>query len=144
LSVLPQEVLDALVPVPGGVYIDGTVGGGGHAQALLAAAQPGGKLLGLDADPAALAAAQARLTAAGLPHTSFTLHHGHFDAMAAIAQTYGFTKVDGILLDLGVSSHQLAASALAPMARLICGSTRPTAPPPPICSTILMRSPWPM
>ena len=110
-SVLPQEVLDALAPVPGGVYIDGTIGGGGHAQALLAAAQPGGKLLGLDADPAALAAAQARLTAAGLPQPSFTLHHGHFGTMAALAQTYGFPQVDGILLDLGVSSHQFDTPA---------------------------------
>jgi 16S rRNA (cytosine1402-N4)-methyltransferase len=109
VSVLPQEVLDALAPRPGGVYIDGTIGGGGHAQALLAAAQPGGRLLGIDADPTALAAAQARLTAAALPEQ--TLHHGHFGELAEIAQAHGFTEVDGILLDLGVSSHQLDTPA---------------------------------
>ena len=106
LSVLLQEVLDALAPVPGGVYLDGTLGGGGHAQALLAAAQPGGRLLGLDADPAALAAAEAHLTATALPRHAFTLSHGLFGTMAELAQAHGFPAFHGILLDLGVSSHQ--------------------------------------
>lgn len=106
-SVLPHEVLEALAPRPGGVYLDGTLGGGGHAGAILAAAQPGGRLIGIDADPAALAAAQARLSADGLPAASFTLHHGRFGDMAAIVHGYGLQTVDGILLDLGVSSHQL-------------------------------------
>lgn len=107
ISVLPAEVLAALAPRPGGAYLDGTLGGGGHAAAMLAAAQPGGRLLGLDADPAALAAAHARLIAAGLPPASFTLHHGRFGDMASIAHSYGLDQLDGILLDLGVSSHQL-------------------------------------
>ncbi|NTU78799.1 MAG: 16S rRNA (cytosine(1402)-N(4))-methyltransferase RsmH [Chloroflexales bacterium] len=111
VSVLPQAVLDALAPRPGGVYIDGTLGGGGHAQAILAAAQPDGRLLGIDADPAALAAAQSRLTATSLPAQSLTFHHGRFGALAEIARGYGFTEVDGILLDLGVSSHQLDTPA---------------------------------
>ncbi|GAB4437936.1 MAG: 16S rRNA (cytosine(1402)-N(4))-methyltransferase RsmH [Chloroflexi bacterium OHK40] len=106
-AVLPEAVLAALAPRPGGRYIDGTVGGGGHAAALLAAAQPGGRLLGIDADPAALSAAEARLRAGGLPPMSYTLHHGRFGDMGAIAGQYGFGPVDGILLDLGVSSHQL-------------------------------------
>jgi 16S rRNA (cytosine1402-N4)-methyltransferase len=106
-SVLPNEVQLALQPHPGGVYLDGTLGGGGHALALLASAQPGGRLLGIDADPAALAAAQARLAAAGLPPASYTLHHGRFAEMSTLARGAGVDAVDGILLDLGVSSHQL-------------------------------------
>jgi 16S rRNA (cytosine1402-N4)-methyltransferase len=108
---LPAELLAAIAPRPGGRFIDGTLGGGGHALALLQAAQPGGALLGIDADPAALAAALARLQAAGLPAASYTLHHGRFGDMATIAQAHGFTAVDGILLDLGVSSHQLDTAA---------------------------------
>jgi 16S rRNA (cytosine1402-N4)-methyltransferase len=107
LSVLPAEVRAGLLPRPGGSYIDGTVGGGGHAGDTLAAAQPGGRLLGIDADPAALAAARARLLGGGLPPMSFTLHHGRFGDLGAIARAHGFDAVDGILLDLGVSSHQL-------------------------------------
>jgi 16S rRNA (cytosine1402-N4)-methyltransferase len=111
ISVLPAEVLAAMAPQPGGRFIDGTLGGGGHALALLQAAQPGGALLGIDADPAALAAARARLQAAGLPAGSYTLHHGRFGDMGAIARAHGFAGVDGILLDLGVSSHQLDTAA---------------------------------
>jgi 16S rRNA (cytosine1402-N4)-methyltransferase len=110
-SVLPVQVQAALAPRPGACLLDGTLGGGGHALALLTAAQPGGRLLGIDADPAALAAAEARLREAGLPMRSYTLHHGTFAAMAAAAATYGFTAFDGILLDLGVSSHQLDTPA---------------------------------
>ncbi|MEI7646647.1 MAG: 16S rRNA (cytosine(1402)-N(4))-methyltransferase RsmH [Chloroflexales bacterium] len=106
-SVLPNEVQAAMQPQPGGVYLDGTLGGAGHALALLRAAQPGGFLIGIDADPAALAAAQARLAAAALPPECYTLHHGRFAEMSAVARRAGVTAIDGILLDLGVSSHQL-------------------------------------
>ncbi|MFV9504913.1 MAG: 16S rRNA (cytosine(1402)-N(4))-methyltransferase RsmH [Oscillochloridaceae bacterium umkhey_bin13] len=109
--VLPAAVHAALAPRPGGYYLDGTVGGGGHALATLQAAQPGGFLLGIDADPAALQAATHRLRSAGLPASSFTLHHGRFGAMTEIAQQYGLSQFDGILLDLGVSSHQLDTPA---------------------------------
>jgi len=111
ISVLPNEVQAAMQPQPGGVYLDGTLGGAGHALALLSAAQPGGRLLGIDADPVALAAAQARLVAANLPPESYTLHHGRFAEMTAIARSAGVDAVDGILLDLGVSSHQLDSAA---------------------------------
>lgn len=94
-------------PRPGGIYIDGTLGGGGHASAILAAAQPGGRLLGIDADPAALAAARARFAAAGLPDEAYVFEHGRFAEMADLATKRGIAGVDGILLDLGVSSHQL-------------------------------------
>jgi 16S rRNA (cytosine1402-N4)-methyltransferase len=105
--VLPAEVQAALRPQPGGIYLDGTLGGAGHALALLQAAQPGGRLIGIDADPAALAAAQARLAGAGLPPASYALRHGRFAQMASIARSSGAPELDGILLDLGVSSHQL-------------------------------------
>ncbi len=104
VSVLPAEVLAGLQPRPGGRYIDGTLGGGGHAQALLAASAPDGRLLGIDADPAALAAAGARLAPFG---GRVALAHGNFRAIGELARQHGFTQVDGILLDLGVSSHQL-------------------------------------
>ncbi len=107
LPVLPSEVAEALAPHPGGMYLDGTLGGAGHALATLQAAQPGGSLLGIDADPEALSAARTRLLAAGLPATSFILHHGHFADLTTIAQHYGFPHLDGLLLDLGVSSYQL-------------------------------------
>lgn len=107
ISVLLREVVEALAPRPGGRYLDGTLGGGGHAAALLTAAQPAGRLLGIDADPAALAAAREHLLAAGLPAASFTLQHGRFGDMGAIARQNGMDALDGILLDLGVSSHQL-------------------------------------
>ncbi len=111
IPVLLPAVLAALQPRPGACFIDATVGGAGHALAVLQAAQPGGRLLGIDADPAALAAARARLDAAGLPAASFTLVHGHFAELAALARQHGFGAVDGILLDLGVSSYQLDTAA---------------------------------
>lgn len=111
IPVLLPAVLAALQPRPGARFIDATVGGAGHALAVLQAAQPGGRLLGIDADPAALAAAAARLGAAGLPAASFTLVHGHFAELAALARQHGFSAVDGILLDLGVSSYQLDTAA---------------------------------
>ncbi len=107
VPVLLEAVLEALRPAPGATLIDATVGGGGHALALLRAAQPGGRLLGIDADPAALAAAHARLSAADLPPGSFVLHHGRFADLQAIAAAHGFAEVDAVLFDLGVSSHQL-------------------------------------
>jgi 16S rRNA (cytosine1402-N4)-methyltransferase len=75
--------------------------------ALLQAAQPGGRLIGIDADPAALAAAGGRIAAAQIAPESYSLHHGRFAEMAAIARGAGADHVDGVLLDLGVSSHQI-------------------------------------
>ncbi|MEF3274371.1 MAG: 16S rRNA (cytosine(1402)-N(4))-methyltransferase RsmH [Chloroflexus sp.] len=104
--VLLAEVVAALAPRPGGRYLDATVGGGGHALAVLQAAQPGGVLLGIDADPAALAAAAERLTEAGLQQQAI-LRHGSFADLEQLANEAGFTTFDGILFDLGVSSYQL-------------------------------------
>lgn len=102
--VLLSEVVAGLAPHNGGRYVDGTLGGGGHAAAVLEHSRPDGHLLGIDADPAALAAARARLAPYG---DRAVLAHGNFRDLAQLAHEHGFDQVDGILLDLGVSSHQL-------------------------------------
>jgi len=106
LPVMPGEVLGLLQPRPGGLYLDGTVGGGGHARLLLEASSPDGSLIGLDRDPAALKKAATTLQ----PYVGrFELIHANFADVAAILSGKGIAGVDGILLDLGVSSHQLDA-----------------------------------
>ena len=105
--VLAAEVLDALAPRSGGCYIDGTLGGAGHTALLLEASAPDGRVLAIDADAAALARAEARLpemVASG----RLLLCHGNFAQMDEFAAAAGFAPVDGILLDLGLSSDQLA------------------------------------
>jgi 16S rRNA (cytosine1402-N4)-methyltransferase len=104
IPVLQAEVLAGLAPRPGGRYIDGTLGGAGHAAAILEASAPDGRLLGIDADPAALAAGATRLASFG---GRAVLAHGNFRDLAQLARDNGFEPADGILLDLGVSSHQL-------------------------------------
>jgi 16S rRNA (cytosine1402-N4)-methyltransferase len=104
VPVLPAEVLAGLQPRPGGRYLDGTLGGGGHAAAVLAASTPDGRLLGLDVDPAALAAASERLAAYG---ERFVAARGNFREVGRLARAHGFGAIDGALLDLGVSSYQL-------------------------------------
>jgi 16S rRNA (cytosine1402-N4)-methyltransferase len=95
------EVLEALSPHPGGCYVDGTLGGGGHAAAILAASSPSGWLFGCDRDGAAVEAAAERLAAfAG----RFDLRHGSFSELADWIEG---GSCDGVLLDLGVSSPQL-------------------------------------
>lgn len=103
--VLYHEVLKWLVPAPTGRYIDSTVGAGGHAWGILEASRPGGRLLGIDADPKALEIARERLAGFG---DRVILVHANFDSLEAIAPAHGFDAVDGILMDLGLSSIQLA------------------------------------
>lgn len=103
-SVMLHEAVEALAVRPGGRYVDATVGLGGHAAAILAAAQPGGRLLGIDADPQALAAARERLAPFG---EAVVLVHANFRAIAEVCTARGFVPVDGVLFDLGVSSLQL-------------------------------------
>lgn len=99
--VMVAEVLDALRPRPGGRYADGTVGGGGHAAAILAASSPTGWLSGCDRDGVAVEAAQARLAEfAG----RFEIRRANFAELAEMLEPGSF---DGVLLDLGVSSPQL-------------------------------------
>jgi len=102
-SVLLAEVIAALQPHPGGVYIDGTVGAGGHTAALLAASAPDGQLFGFDRDQSALELARRQLAQFG---QRVHLFQANFDRLAEIAQAHGLPKADGILLDLGVSSMQ--------------------------------------
>lgn len=101
--VLLRQTLDALAVRPDGVYLDGTVGGGGHAFEI-ASRLTDGRLIGLDQDPDAIAAAGKRL--AGLP---VTLVRTNFVRMDDALRQCGVEAVDGILLDIGVSSHQLDA-----------------------------------
>ncbi len=104
IPVLLKETIEALAPRAGGRYIDGTLGGGGHSEAILDASQPDSHLLGLDRDPDAITRCQARLSKFG---DRFTCVHADFASMKSIAEARGFDKADGILLDLGVSSFQL-------------------------------------
>lgn len=93
-----------LQPRPGGRYIDGTVGGGGHARGLLEASSPDGCLLGIDADPTAIGVARQHLAEYG---TRAVLVNANFADLKEVAVQHGFCPVDGILLDLGLSSLQL-------------------------------------
>lgn len=101
--VLLEEVLAGLAVRPGGCFIDGTLGGGGHAEAILERVGPTGRLLGIDRDPHALALVRERL--ARFPNA--VLARGNFADMSALAQRAEFNGVDGVLLDIGVSSMQL-------------------------------------
>lgn len=101
---MSTEVLQYLVPRPGGVYLDGTLGGGGHSELILEASGPDGVLYGIDRDPSALAAAGERLSRFG---NRFRPLQGSFGDMAALLAGQGVTAIDGMVLDLGVSSPQL-------------------------------------
>lgn len=93
-----------LQPHPGGRYIDGTLGGGGHAQGLLEASAPNGRVLALDRDASALARTGVRLADFG---SRLLCVQASFAALASVAPAHGFDQVDGVLLDLGLSSDQL-------------------------------------
>jgi 16S rRNA (cytosine1402-N4)-methyltransferase len=105
---MPAEALDALRPQPGGVFIDGTLGGAGHTSLLLERVGPSGRVLAIDADPQALRRAEERLPEA-ISAGRLLLRHGNFRQLGEFARAAGLAPVDGILLDLGLSSDQLAA-----------------------------------
>ena len=105
LPVMVEEVLESLAPAPGSFQIDATVGGGGHSSRILEANSPDGRLLGLDADRAAIARTSKRLERFG---DRVTLRQGNFEDLAQAARDSGFNPADGILFDLGLSSQQLA------------------------------------
>jgi 16S rRNA (cytosine1402-N4)-methyltransferase len=100
-TVLLRETVELLAPDPGKLFLDGTLGGGGHAEALLEA---GARVIGLDQDPRALEAARARLARHG---DRFVAEHANFRDAAAVLERKGISEVDGALVDLGVSSAQL-------------------------------------
>lgn len=108
LPVLPAESYDLLRVRPGGRYIDATFGGGGHTRALLDGSAPDGRVLALDADPAAIARAEAL---ARESEGRLVVRHGNFANIVALARAAGFDPVDGVLMDLGLSSFQLDEAA---------------------------------
>ena len=101
-----EEVLRCLRPAPGEVALDCTLGGGGHAAAILERLQPGGRLIGVDTDPIELPRTEARLRAAGFGPDTFIARHGNFAGLPAVLAAIGVPAVDLILVDLGVSSMQ--------------------------------------
>ncbi|HEX2193886.1 MAG TPA: 16S rRNA (cytosine(1402)-N(4))-methyltransferase RsmH [Candidatus Limnocylindria bacterium] len=105
LPVLVDEVLASLDVRSGSSLADCTVGGGGHAERLLEASSPDGRLLGLDADRAAIAEAQRTLARFG---DRVVLRHANFEALYDVAREERFIPLDGVLFDLGLSSYQLA------------------------------------
>lgn len=104
--VLLPQVLDGLNVKPGAWIVDGTIGGGGHTEALLARSAPDGRVLGIDADPAAIRRVSVRFADA-LASSRLVLHRSGFDRLEEVAAAHAFAPVDGVLFDLGVSSFQL-------------------------------------
>ena len=102
-SVLAKETLGLYFTDPEGIYVDGTLGGGGHAEEVLKQLKGKGRLIGIDKDPEALQAAEQRLSRFG---ERFTAIHGNFSDMKHLLGSLEIGRVTGILLDLGVSSHQ--------------------------------------
>ncbi len=105
LPVLVEEVMTMLAPASGSLQIDATVGGGGHTERILEATDPDGRLLGLDADGAAIARVRERLARFG---DRLVLRQADFREIGHVAPASGFADVDGCLFDLGLSSFQLA------------------------------------
>ena len=105
LPVMPDEVIATLAPAAGGLQIDATVGGGGHTERILEAASPDGRVLGLDADQAAIDRVGLRLARFG---DRLVLRRANFRELASVAPAAGFGAVDGLFFDLGLSSFQLA------------------------------------
>ncbi len=104
VSVLLDETIDALNIRPDGTYVDGTLGGGGHSEEILKRLTAGGRLIGIDQDEAAIRAAGERLA----PYKDqVTIVRSNYQEMPMVLQDLGIGKVDGIVLDLGVSSYQL-------------------------------------
>jgi 16S rRNA (cytosine1402-N4)-methyltransferase len=103
-TVLLRETVDGVAPRAGGVYVDATLGGAGHAEAVLEASAPDGRLFGIDRDPSALAAARDRLARFG---DRAVMLHGTFAGVRELLAEHGVARVDGLIADLGVSSPQL-------------------------------------
>jgi 16S rRNA (cytosine1402-N4)-methyltransferase len=105
--IMVKEVLRCLRPRAGDVAVDCTLGGGGHARAILERVQPGGRLIALDVDPLELPRTEEQLRAAGFGPETFVAHHGNFAGLPQVLATEGITAADLIVADLGVSSMQL-------------------------------------
>ena len=105
--ILVREVLDALSPAPGEVAVDCTLGYGGHARELLVAVQPGGRLLGLDADPIELPKTEARLLASGYPREAIVVRRMNYAGLTQFLAAEAPDGADVLLADLGLSSMQI-------------------------------------
>lgn len=105
--IMVDEVLQCLRPAPGEVAVDCTLGGGGHARAILERLQPGGRLIALDMDPFELPRTEARLRAEGFGPDTFSAHQANFAALPQVLAAEGLTAADLVMADLGVSSMQL-------------------------------------
>ena len=101
-TVLLHEAIDALVTTPSGTYVDATFGRGGHSRLMLERLGPSARLLALDRDPEAVAAALGGVTR--IDDSRFSIHHANFSELAQVLGSMGIAAVDGVLLDLGVSS----------------------------------------
>jgi len=106
LPIMVDEVVGCLRPRPGEVAVDCTLGGGGHARAILERLQPGGRLIGLDVDPLELPRTEAHLRAAGFGAAAFVARQANFAGLAKALAAEGLEHADVILADLGVSSMQ--------------------------------------
>ena len=105
--IMVREIMAVLAPQPGETAVDGTLGYGGHARKILAAIQPGGRLIGLDADPIELPKTEARLRALGFSEDTLLVRRMNFAGLAQLLATAAPGGADAILADLGVSSMQL-------------------------------------
>src|SRR4051812_14229517 len=105
--IMLEEVVRCFRPSPGDVVVDCTLGGGGHARAILKRIRPGGRLIGLDVDPLELPRTEARLRAEGFGPDTFVARHGNFAGLPNVLAAEGVAAADLVLADLGVSSMQL-------------------------------------
>ena len=108
-TVLLHEAIDALVTATSGIYVDGTFGRGGHSRLLLSRLSPQGRVIAFDRDPEAVAAAMQGATRVTDPR--FSIHHANFAQMRELLAAQGVARVQGVLLDLGVSSPQIDDAA---------------------------------
>jgi len=107
VPIMVDEVLQSARPRPGDVVVDCTIGGGGHARAMLERVQPGGRLIGLDVDAVELARTEARLRNAGFGPETLSVQHGTFAGLPRALAAQGLITADVVVADLGVSSMQL-------------------------------------
>ena len=103
ISVLLNESVDALMIKPGGIYVDGTMGGGGHSEKIVQNLSADGTLIGIDRDTEALSASKARLS----DYDNIVYVHDNYKNIKSILENRGIEHIDGAVLDLGVSSYQL-------------------------------------
>ena len=104
IPVMLEECMEGLEPKDGGIYFDGTLGGAGHSYEILKRSSPTGKLIATDLDDEAIAAAKERLA----PFEGrFSLHKSNFKNIEEVLSKEGVEELDGVMLDFGVSSHQI-------------------------------------